>query len=57
MNDKLFVLVGGVRTIRANLLSIQKLIDLEDSPQEKPLVLETITQREEKKVEGKGKDQ
>jgi len=39
------------------LLAIQKLIALEDSAQEKTLVLETITQREEKKVEGKGKDQ
>jgi len=57
MNDKLFTLIGGVRSIRENLKSIQQLIALEDSPQEKPLVLETITQREEKKVEGKGKDQ
>jgi len=57
MNDKLSTLLIGVKRIRENLLGIQRLIALEDSVQEKPLVLETITQREEKKVEGKGKDQ
>jgi len=57
MNDRLSTLLIGVKNIRGMLLGIQKLIALEDCAQEKPLVLETITQREEKKVEGKGKDQ